>query len=121
LSDNFRAITGAIQFEPKEGEAGGKPVRNIVVRQTGFKDQNIKISATVWPSHAHVELAEGMVVFLEGKFSQNKGQDKDGNPRTYNNLSVTRLAVLGTVDGGKKVETVNTEDDPQADDDDIPF
>ena len=115
----FRTVTGIIQFPPKDGNAGVKPVRNIAVRQTGFKDQGVRVSATLWPSHAHVAVEEGDVVMLDGKYSQNKTTGEDGTTRVFHNLSVTRIAVLGKSDAGTKAETVNSQDD--AADDDIPF
>lgn len=117
----YRVIHGIVQFEPKEGEAGGKAVRNIAVRQAGFKEQAIRVSATLWPSHAHVEVAEGDVVTLEGSYTQNKGE-KDGAVVTYHNISVSRILVLGNADAGVKTDTVNTSTTAaEPDDDDIPF
>jgi hypothetical protein len=120
LSDEFRTVMGIVQFPPRDGEAGGKAVRNITVRQTGFGPTAVKVSATLWPSHEHVAVEEGSVVILEGKYKQNKGE-KDGETVTYHNLSVTRIAVLGQADSGKKVDVENeTAAEPESDDD-IPF
>lgn len=118
----FRTIAGVVQFEPRDGTAGGKEVRNITVRATGVKEQSMKIGATLWPSHAHVEVDKGDFVVIEGKFTRNKGTNKDGEEVVYNNMSVTNILVLGTLDAGREVETVNTDADSSvADDDDIPF
>jgi hypothetical protein len=120
----FRTIAGVVQFEPRDGNAGGKEVRNITVRATGVKEQALKVGATLWPSHAHVAVDKGDFVVIEGKFTRNKGTNKDGEEVVYNNMSVTNILVLGTLDAGREVETVNTRDDadfPVADDDDIPF
>jgi hypothetical protein len=116
-------VIGSIQFDPKDGEANGKSVRNIVVQQTGFGPTAVKVNATVWPSHAHIPLKQGDIVHLEGKYTPNKTtNDETGETRTYHNLSVTRMKVLGTLDAGKKTETVNTgSDDDFGSDDDIPF
>jgi hypothetical protein len=119
----YRTVFGIVQFEPREGEAGGKPVRNITVRQTGFGDKAVRVSATLWPSHAHVEVEEGDVVVFEGAYTQNKGKDKNDNPITYHNVSVNRIAVLGKSDGGEETDTVNTASaaaDP-GDDEDLGF
>lgn len=113
-------MTGVVQFDPKDGEAGGKSVRNIVVQQAGFGPTAVRVSATLWPSHAHVSVSQGDVVALEGPYTQNKSTDQQGNQRTYHNLSVTRIAVLGQVDAGARTETVNTDDD-DIDTDEIPF
>lgn len=123
MADDFRTVTGIVQFPPREGEAGGKAVRNITVRQAGFGPTAVRVSATLWPSHAHIPVGEGDVVVIDGKYSQNKGQKDDGTSVTYHNLSVTRIAVLGKADAGKKVDVENSgsdvADDP--DDTDIPF
>lgn len=124
MSDNakqYRTIMGIVQFEPREATAGGKDVRNIVVRQVGVKDQSIRVSMTLWPSHSHVKVAEGDVVIAEGAFSVNKKNSDEGT-KTYFNLSVSKILVLGNADAGKKVDTVNSGDDESdSDSDDIPF
>lgn len=117
----YRTIAGVVQFPPREGQAGGKDVRNIAVRTAGVKEQSIRVSATLWPSHEHIEVGEGDFVVLEGKFSQNKGTNQQGDSVTYNNLSVTGILVLGALDSGQEVETVNTESGDEPADDDIPF
>jgi hypothetical protein len=118
----YRAVLGFVQFEPRDGEAGGKAVRNITVRQNGFGPYAVRVSATLWPSHAHVEVNEGDLVALEGKYTQNKGKDKNENPVTYHNISVTKIAVLGNGDSGERAETVNTPAaDDGADDEDLGF
>lgn len=120
----FRTVSGVVQFEPREGNAGGKEVRNITVRTAGLREQSVKVGATLWPSHAHIAVDKGDFVVLEGKFSQNKGTNQQGDPVTYNNMSVTNILVLGTLDAGRDDEPVNRRDDadfPVADDDDIPF
>lgn len=115
----YRAVIGRVQFEPREGEAGGKAVRNIVVREVGFAKQSVRVSATLWPSHSHIKIAEGDLVFMEGTYSQNT-VDTDDGPRTYHNLSVNSILNLGACDSGKRAEVTNAVVD-DADDDDIPF
>ena len=116
----YRTVMGIVQFEPREGEAGDKPVRNITVRQTGFGPTAVRVSATLWPSHAHVEVEEGDVVVIEGAYTANKTKKQDGSPVTYHNLSVNRIAVLGKSDAGAQAGTVNTEAD-EVDEDEVPF
>lgn len=88
----------------------------------GFKENAIKIGATLWPSFDHVEVAKGDVVVLRGKFSRNQGTNKDGEPITYNNLSVSSIAVIGSMDDGQRVEVENeSANDADFPDDDIPF
>lgn len=117
----YRSVVGSIQFDPKESEAAGKPVRNIVVKATGFKEQAVSVSATVWPEHAGVALKKGDVVFLEGSYTQNKGTKQDGSPVVYHNLSVSRIGVLGAVIEGDKPDVVNQPDEDDVEPDDIPF
>lgn len=118
----FRSILGTVEFDPREGQAGGKDVRNITVAQFGVKDQAIKVGATLWPSHAHVPVEKGDIVALRGKFTRNTTTNGEGVAVTYNNLSVTAIKVLGQLDAGVKVESENAAA-PAADeaDDDIPF
>ena len=121
MADQFRTVMGIVQFPPREGKAGGKDVRNITISQNGFGPTAVKVSATLWPSHAHVPVEENDVVIVEGKYSQNTTTNEEtGEKRTFHNLSVTRVAVLGRADSGKKVDTENTTSEP-ADDSDIPF
>ena len=115
----FRSILGTVEFNPREGRAGDKDVRNITVQQFGIKEQAIKVGATLWPGHAHVEVNKGDIVSLRGKFIQNK-VDTDAGPRTYNNLSVIGIAILGQLDLGKKDEE-ETSAPADESDDDIPF
>jgi hypothetical protein len=119
-ANQYRTIIGIVQFEPREAQAGGKDVRNITVRSVGVKEQSIRVSMTLWPSHEHVAVEEGDVVIAEGKFTVNK-KDTDDGPKTYFNLSVSKILVLGSADAGKKVETVNDDSSDNVDDDDIPF
>jgi len=115
-------VTGVIQFDPKDATANGKDVRNIVVQQSGFGPFAVKVNATVWPSHAHIGLAKGDVVTLEGAYTMNKVPQDDGSERTYHNISVTRLKNHGAIDEGTRTDTVNASNSTDdVNDDDIPF
>jgi len=118
LSDKqWRTVHGVVEFPPRDGEAGGKQVRNICISQTGFKEQAVKVYATLWPSHAHVKVEEGDVVTARGSYNANKKEDK-----VFHNLSVTGFKNHGQLDTGTKPETTDADggDDAVADDD-IPF
>lgn len=117
----FRTLAGVVQFDPREGQAGGKTVRNITIRTAGVKEQSMRVGATLWPSHDHVEVEKGDYVVLEGKFSRNQGQNKEGEAVTYNNLSVSGILVLGGLDEGERVETTNNDAADEPTDDDIPY
>lgn len=95
-------------------------MRNIAVRQAGFGPTAVRVSATLWPSHAHVKVEEGDLVAIEGKYEQRTGTNGDGDPVKYHNLSVAKITVLGKADTGKEVETTEA-DEPEVDTDDIPF
>jgi hypothetical protein len=119
----YRTLMGVVQFDPREAQAGGKDVRNITIRAHGVKDQSIRVSATLWPSHEHVAVDKGDFVVLEGAFTVNKGE-KDGEPVTYFNLSVSGILNLGPLDFGEQVERVNTraaDTEDEVEEDDIPY
>lgn len=91
-----------------------------MVRQTGVHEKEAaRVSCTVWPPHEHIALSKGDIVAVEGKFSQNNGTDSNGAPVTYNNLSVSTLAVLGHADPGQKPGVENAVDETT--DEDCPF
>lgn len=115
----YRTVIGVVQFPPREGEAAGKPVRNIRVNSSGFKEQAVPVSATLWPSHKDFDVAENDVVILEGKYTRSNGE-KDGEPVTYHNISVARIAKLGVADAGVRPDTDDNDVAPESDDE-IPF
>ncbi len=126
MSENakqYRVFTGIAQWDPREGEAAGKKVRNVTIRAAGVKEQSILVSLTLWPSHAHVDIAQGDAVVVEGVFTRSTSPDDQGNTRTYNNLSVSRLLKLGAADAGKRDDAPAEVDEPDEtdEDDDIPY
>lgn len=118
--DTYRSFIGFVKFDPRDGEAGGKQIRSFVIRNVGVKEQAMDVRATLWPSHDHVELAQGDLVAVEGKFNVNKTK-KDGEPITYFNLSVSNIVVLGEGDRGVREETANTGSSSDTDNDDEPY
>jgi len=126
MSDNvkqYRVFTGIAQWDPRDGEAAGKKVRNVTIRAAGVKEQSILVSCTLWPSHAHVDVKQGDAVIVEGVFTRSTAPDDSGNTRTYNNLSVSRLLKLGAADAGKRDDAPEASDEPDetVEDDDIPY
>jgi hypothetical protein len=122
----YRTVVGVVQFDPKDGEAAGQDIRNIVVKQTGFGAQAVNVYATLWPKHASLAVERGDFVVLEGSYTSRSGQNKTtGEDVTYHNVSVTRIAVLGQLDEGSDEEVVNSssgsDDTDPVDEDDIPF
>jgi hypothetical protein len=120
----YRTVVGVVEFEPNENTTkAGQDIRSILVSQTGFKESAIKVSATIWDSHAHVAVEKGDVVVLKGSFERNTGTNKAGDKVVYNNLSVSSILVLGSMDEG-----VRDDDEPRSkskpaddEDDDIPY
>jgi hypothetical protein len=72
----YRVVSGIVQFPPRDGEAGGKAVRNISVRQAGFGPTAVTVSATLWPSHADVKVDQGDVVTLEGSYTRTRPRSR---------------------------------------------
>lgn len=116
MADQYRGVIGIVQFDPREGTAKGKPVRNIRVNSFGFGPYAVAVDATLWPSHADCPVAKDDLVVLEGKYSKNEKDDK-----TYHNISVTRFKNLGQVESGTKPDVDANDADVDAADDDIPF
>ena len=118
----YRSFIGAVQFDPRDAEAGGKNVKQVVIAATGVKEQNIRVTLTLWPSHAAAaaKVKKGDLVFAEGVFTRNTSNDSDGNAKVYNNLSVARFLNLGSVDSGVR-EDVQVENAVDEDEDDIPY
>lgn len=126
MSDNakqYRVVQGIVQWDPREGEAAGKKVRNCTIRSSGLKEQSVLVSLTLWPSHAGTEIKQGDVVTAEGVFTRSTAPDAEGNTRTYNNLSVSRLFKHGSADAGVRDDAATTSDEPDEtdEDDDIPY
>lgn len=100
----YRSFQGFVKFPPNENEVEVRgedvTIRSFVFRASGVKEQAIDVRATLWPSHEHVEVEEGDFVAVEGSFDVNKGKDKEGEPVTYFNLSVTRIKNFGPGDAG---------------------
>jgi len=105
----YRTFIGFVKYEPREAtvkrDGEEVTVRSIVLRQAGVKDQAIDVRATLWPSHDHVDVEQGDLVAVEGKFSVNKGENSDGEPTTYFNLSVSGITLLGPADFGERAES----------------
>jgi hypothetical protein len=109
-----------VQFPPREGNAAGKEVRNITIRATGGGDQSIKVGVTLWPSHAHVAVEEGDLIYVEGKFTRTTGEKK-GEVVKYNNLSLSDIFVHGACDSGRNESEAASSAQATETDDDIPF
>ncbi len=116
MADKYRSFIGFVKFEPRDGEAAGKDIRSIVVRNVGVGDQAMDVRVTLWPSHADFEVEQGDLVAVEGKFTVNK-TTKDGEPVTYFNLSASNVINLGAGNRGVREETTDRGGDFEDDDD----
>lgn len=119
MASDYRTIVGIVQFPPREGEAAGKPVRNIRVNNAGFGPTAVPVSATLWPSHKDFAVEENDIVVLEGKYSKSNGKDKNDNPITYHNISVARIGKIGEADPGERPDV--DENAAGEGDEEIPF
>ena len=84
----YVTIAGIVQFDPRTRQAGGKEVRDVVIRAIG---SNKNFSVTIWPEKAGVPVNKGDFLVCDGKYSQSVGQNKDGEQVTYHNLSATTI------------------------------
>lgn len=111
---DFVTIVGSVEFPPAERKVQNKDVRDVTIR--GVHTQK-KYRVTLWPNLADIAVAEGDIIAVTGKSSQNT-VDGDNGPVTYNNVSAFGIAVLGKITEGEKPATDNTD---TVADDDIPF
>lgn len=87
-NNEFIAVAGIVQFEPRDRQAAGKDVRDVTIRTIGG---NKRVSITVWPDHQHIPIEKGDVIFADGTYQQNQRQNNQGEMVTYHNLSATAI------------------------------
>ena len=90
MSD-YITIAGIVQFDPRTRQAGGKEVRDVVIRAIG---SNKNFSVTIWPEKASIPVNKGDFLVADGKYSSSVGQNKAGEQVTYHNLSATTIIRL---------------------------
>lgn len=88
--DEYITVAGFVQFDPRNREAGGKPVRDVAVRAIG---NNKIINITFWPEQT-MPVNKGDFLVVDGKFTQRTGQNKQGESQTYYNLSASTILRL---------------------------
>lgn len=101
MSD-YVTIAGIVQFDPRTRQAGGKEVRDVVIRSIG---SNKNYSITIWPENSGTPINKGDFLVADGKYSQSVGQNKAGEQVTYHNLSATTLIRIA---GDTQTATQNT-------------
>ena len=84
----YVTIAGLVQFDPRSRQAGGKPVRDVMIRNIG---DNKNYGITMWPEKDHIIINKGDFVIIDGKLSQSVGQNKEGASVTYNNVSASTV------------------------------
>ena len=99
----YRTLFGRVAFDPTETEVAGKSVLKfrIQVSQVG---ETPLIDVTLWEPET-TTVSQGNFVALTGKYSSREGQNKEGDPVTYHNISVNEggLIVLnGAAPAAKK-------------------
>lgn len=116
----YRTLAGVVQFDPQERDVNGKTVLSVTIKATGVKEQAQLVSCTLWPSHKKYfgQIEKGTALIVEGTYDVKKGQDGEGNPKTYHNLSVNKVLVLGTLDPGEEVERTSSASSDSGDDED---
>jgi hypothetical protein len=84
----YLTIAGIVQFDPRTRQAGGKEVRDVLIRAIG---SNKNFSVTVWPEKAGIPINKGDFLVCDGKYSSSVGQNKAGEQTTYHNLSANTI------------------------------
>jgi len=87
-NEGFPVVAGLVQFEPRHRELNGQPIRDIKVREFGSQRETF---ITIWPEHAHVPLAKGDFIVVQGKRREWTGTDRDGNSRQFSGLDAKTL------------------------------
>jgi hypothetical protein len=116
--DEYITVAGFVQFDPRNREAGGKPVRDVAVRAIG---NNKIINITFWPEH-DMPVNKGDFLVVDGKFTQRTGQNKQGESQTYYNLSASTILRLVPDTSPSAPKPKQQENTPASTDtDDFPF
>lgn len=84
----YITVAGLVQFDPRTRQAGGKEVRDVVVRAL---NSSKNFSITVWPENANIPINKGDFLVADGKYTQSVGQNKEGAETTYHNLSARMI------------------------------
>lgn len=116
--DEYITVAGLIQFDPRNREAAGKPVRDIAIKAIG---NNKMVNITVWPDHDSIPLNKGDFIVADGKFTQRPGQNKQGEQQTYYNLSASTLIRIGSDNSPSAPAPKATQEITTTSTDDFPF
>jgi hypothetical protein len=114
----YMTIAGIVQFPPRERQAGGKQVRDVLIRAIG---DNKNYSITVWPENGDITINKGDFLVADGKYSSSVGQNKEGAQVTYHNLSSNTIFRLDGSNTGSAAPTPAAAPAAAASGDDFPF
>lgn len=96
----YVTAAGFVQYDPAVREANGKEVTDLTIKLPGGEGTQIRV--TVWPELEYEGTIEkGDWVAVDGKFSVNSYEAKDGTKRSSNQISANYLAL---VKGAKRSE-----------------
>lgn len=93
----YITVAGLVQFDPRTRNAGGKEVRDVVIRSL---NSSKNFSITVWPENDGIAINKGDFLVADGKYTQSVGQNKEGVETTYHNLSSSAIVCIPG-NGGK--------------------
>lgn len=115
----YVTVAGIVQFDPRTRQAGGKEVRDVVIRAIG---SNKNFSVTIWPEKASIPVNKGDFLVCDGKYSSSVGQNKAGEQVTYHNLSaITVVRVAGDTTVSAPTTTASPAVAEAVTGDDFPF
>lgn len=117
----YRTIFGRVAFDPAEREVGGKSILSFKVQVSSVGVTPL-IDVTLWEPEV-TTVSQGNFVAVTGKYSSKPGQNNDGDPVTYHNLSVNEggIVVLNGVAAAPKPAAKSKAKAKPADDEDLGF
>lgn len=113
----YMTVAGIVQFDPRTRQAGGKEVRDVLIRAL---NSTKNFSITVWPENT-VEINKGDFIIADGKYNQTTGQNKEGEQVTYHNLSATSVLRFAGNTASSPVKTKPVAVAEESVGDDFPF
>jgi hypothetical protein len=87
----YITVAGLVQFDPRTRTAGGKEVRDVVIRSLNSAKN---FSITIWPENDGIPVNKGDFLVADGKYTQSVGQNKAGEQVTYHNLSAKTIICI---------------------------
>lgn len=123
MADTWVTAVGFVQFDPRDRDANGKQITELVIKTPGGGDHGGKqIRVTVWPEHLLDEKVEkGDFIAVDGKFTTSSYQDANGVARTGLQISASTLVVLKPVPRKEREVVRASESNPKDGDPKVPF